>query len=161
VRRTIGVPFFIRETVGDTTPDQRLNRGKLDRFTLDALVNTPASLSADDRLAVYGSLAPGKSNHHMLARYAGTWSRGRVRGDLVNAGWGAAGGFPALIPRDDGPWVDVQVFESPDLCKAWPELDEFEGHEYERTVVPVYSEELDSHVLFDANIYALARTRRA
>ena len=73
-------------------------------------MNTPASLSADDRLAVYGSLAPGKSNHHMLARYAGTWSRGRVRGDLVNAGWGAAGGFPALIPRDDGPWVDVQLY---------------------------------------------------
>jgi gamma-glutamylcyclotransferase (GGCT)/AIG2-like uncharacterized protein YtfP len=124
-------------------------------------VNVPPSMSADDRLAVYGSLAPGKSNHHMLARYAGTWTRGRVRGDLVNAGWGAAGGFPGLIPREDGPWVDVQVFESSALRKAWPELDEFEGDEYLRTVVPVYSEALDTHLLFEANIYALARTGRA
>ena len=31
---------------------------------------------------------------------------------LVNAGWGAAGGFPGLSPRADGRWVSVDVFES-------------------------------------------------
>src|SRR5688572_3533032 len=36
-------------------PDE-LNRGKIVPFTLGALVNMPASMSADDRLAVYGSL---------------------------------------------------------------------------------------------------------
>ena len=119
--------------------------------------NTRGPMSAHDRLAVYGSLAPGKSNHHMLAKYAGTWTHGRVRGDLVNAGWGAAGGFPGLVPRDEGPWVAVQVFESAVLRAAWPELDEFEGDEYQRTIVTVYSEDSDAHVLFEANIYALAR----
>jgi gamma-glutamylcyclotransferase (GGCT)/AIG2-like uncharacterized protein YtfP len=110
----------------------------------------------DNRLAVYGSLAPGKSNHRMLAKYAGTWSRGRVRGDLVNAGWGAAGGFPGLIPRADGPWVRVDVFESDALPNAWTELDSFEGSEYTRVSIDVFPEESDVEPLFVANIYALA-----
>ena len=93
----------------------------------------------------------------MLAPYAGTWTRGRVRGDLVNAGWGAAGGYLGLTLRDDGPWVAVQVFESAALPGAWPELDAFEGDEYRRTVVLVYAENDDSKPLFEANIYALAR----
>jgi gamma-glutamylcyclotransferase (GGCT)/AIG2-like uncharacterized protein YtfP len=108
------------------------------------------------RLAVYGSLAPGKSNHHMLASYAGTWTRGRVRGDLVNAGWGAAGGFPGLIPRPDGPWIPVQIFESAELPNAWKALDEFEGIEYRRVLIEVFSEDSDDESMFVANIYALA-----
>jgi gamma-glutamylcyclotransferase (GGCT)/AIG2-like uncharacterized protein YtfP len=108
------------------------------------------------RLAVYGSLAPGKSNHYMLAGYPGTWTRGRVRGDLVNAGWGAAGGFPGLIPRPGAPWVPVQVFESDELPSAWAALDEFEGSEYRRVMVDVFSEDSDRAPLFQANIYAIA-----
>ena len=110
----------------------------------------------DHRLAVYGSLAPGKSNHHMLAKYPGTWTRGRVRGHLVNAGWGAAGGFPGLIPRADGPWVSVDVFESAALPNAWAELDTFEGSEYARVPIDVFSEDSDAASMFVANIYALA-----
>jgi gamma-glutamylcyclotransferase (GGCT)/AIG2-like uncharacterized protein YtfP len=108
------------------------------------------------RLAVYGSLAPGKQNHDLLARYGGTWTRGRVRGDLVNAGWGATGGFPALVPRDDGPWVPVHVLESPLLDDGWPELDAFEGDEYRRVLLAVYSDDVDARFLFMANVYALA-----
>jgi len=115
-------------------------------------------MTPDFRLAVYGSLAPGKANHHLLAYYAGVWTRGRVRGDLVNAGWGAAGGFPGLLPRRDGPWVAVHVLESPSLTSGWQALDEFEGSEYRRVVVPVYAEDADAHFLFDASIYALAST---
>ena len=66
-------------------------------------------------------------------------AEGRVRGDLINAGWGAAGGYLGLIPRDDGPWVTVQVFESESLADAWQELDAFEGSEYRRVLIPVYS----------------------
>ena len=113
-------------------------------------------MTPDSRLAVYGSLAPGKANHHLLAKHTGVWTRGRVRGDLLNAGWGAAGGFPGLLPRDDGPWVAVEVLESPSLIDGWAALDEFEGAEYQRVIVPVFSEEPDAHFLFDANIYALA-----
>jgi hypothetical protein len=52
-------------------------------------------------------------------------------------GVGAAGGYLGLIPRDDGPWVAVQVFESESLAGAWQELDEFEGSEYQRVLIPV------------------------
>jgi gamma-glutamylcyclotransferase (GGCT)/AIG2-like uncharacterized protein YtfP len=114
-------------------------------------------MSSVPRLAVYGSLAPGRENHYLLAKYPGTWSRGRVRGDLLNAGWGAAGGYLGLIPRDDGPWVAVQVFESESLDDAWRALDEFEGSEYRRVLIPVYSEDADARLLYSANIYALAR----
>ena len=109
----------------------------------------------NDRLAVYGSLAPGKSNHYMLARYPGIWTRGRVRGDLVNAGWGAAGGFPGLVPRADAPWVRVEIFESKELQNAWGALDEFEGIEYQRVLIDVFSEESDNRPLFQAHIYAI------
>ena len=113
--------------------------------------------SSVPRLAVYGSLAPGRENHYLLAKYPGTWSRGRVRGDVINAGWGAAGGYLGLIPRDDGPWVAVQVFESESLAGAWQELDEFEGSEYQRVLIPVYSEDADAKLLYSASVYALAR----
>ena len=111
---------------------------------------------ASNRLAVYGSLAPGKSNHFMLANYAGTWTRGRVRGELVNAGWGAAGGFPGLVPRADAPWVSVEIFESDDLPIAWPALDEFEGREYQRVLIDVFPEESEITPLFQAYVYSIA-----
>lgn len=114
-------------------------------------------MSSVQRLAVYGSLQPGRENHYLLANYPGTWSRGRVRGDLINAGWGAGGGYPGLIPRDDGPWVSVQVFTSESLSGAWEELDAFEGSEYQRVEVPVHSEDADARLLYTANLYALAR----
>jgi gamma-glutamylcyclotransferase (GGCT)/AIG2-like uncharacterized protein YtfP len=113
-------------------------------------------MSSAPRLAVYGSLAPGRENHDLLAKYHGTWSHGRVRGDLVNAGWGASGGYPGLIPRDDGPWVAVQVFESASLTDAWWELDAFEGSEYRRVLIPVYSDDADARLLYTAHLYALA-----
>jgi gamma-glutamylcyclotransferase (GGCT)/AIG2-like uncharacterized protein YtfP len=114
-------------------------------------------MSSIPRLAVYGSLQPGRENHYLLAKYPGTWSRGRVRGDLVNAGWGAAGGYLGLIPRHDGPWVSVQVFTSESLSDAWEELDEFEGSEYRRVLISVHSEDPDARLLYTANLYALAR----
>ena len=43
--------------------------------------------SADERLAVYGSLRPGEENAHILAPLAGQWTSGTVRGRLRNAGW--------------------------------------------------------------------------
>jgi hypothetical protein len=47
------------------------------------------ALDARHRLTTYGSLAPGRPNHHQLDGLEGRWSRGHVRGTLVDAGWGA------------------------------------------------------------------------
>jgi gamma-glutamylcyclotransferase (GGCT)/AIG2-like uncharacterized protein YtfP len=96
-----------------------------------------ASGSALHRLATYGSLAPGGPNHDQLDCLDGRWLDGHVRGRLVNAGWGAGLGYPALILDPEGPEVPVQVFESVDLPDHWSRLDDFEGAGYHRIVTTV------------------------
>ena len=94
-------------------------------------------MNAECRLVAYGTLAPGSPNHQQLNGLNGRWLGGRVRGALVQQGWGAALGYPALILDPDGPIVEVQIFESPDLPSHWPRLDDFEGAGYQRVTVPV------------------------
>jgi gamma-glutamylcyclotransferase (GGCT)/AIG2-like uncharacterized protein YtfP len=103
------------------------------------------------RLATYGSLRPGRPNHHQLDGLRGRWSAGHVHGRLVDAGWGAALGYPALVPDEDGPAVEVEVFESADLPEHWTRLDEFEGPAYERVAVVVHGPDGD----VPASIYVL------
>src|SRR5580698_6593519 len=106
----------------------------------------------DTRLAIYGTLAPGRVNHHQISALAGKWQRGTVKGRLLSSGWGAAQGFPGLIPDSLGPLVDVDLFESTDLPEHWARLDEFEGIGYRRVVTTVNTEEGDR----SAWIYVLA-----
>jgi len=107
---------------------------------------------ADIRLAVYGSLAPGRANHHQLAELPGRWRRGAVRGRLVDAGWGSALGFPGLILDPSAPPIEVQIFESPELPAHWARLDEFEGPDYRRVVTRVATADGD----VGACVYVLA-----
>ena len=87
------------------------------------------------RLAVYGSLAPGRPNHGQLAGIPGRWFAGIVQGHLHAAGWGSALGFPGLVLGENGEDVEVQIFESQSLRAEWPRLDAFEGPEYRRVNV--------------------------
>lgn len=98
---------------------------------------TETSGAADTRLAVYGSLAPGRVNHGQISALAGSWRQGTVRGFLHPAGWGAALGFPGLVLDPAGPEVAVDVFESAELPEHWARLDEFEGPGYRRAVASV------------------------
>ncbi len=91
----------------------------------------------DTRLAVYGTLAPGRVNHRQISALAGTWQRGTVKGKLFPSGWGAAMGFPALILDPLGPSVDVDLLESAELPAHWARLDRFEGSGYRRVVAKV------------------------
>ena len=75
----------------------------------------------------------------------------------VQCGVGCGGRLPGPHRAIDGPWVTVQVFESESLADAWQELDAFEGSEYRRVLIPVYSEDPDARLLYSANLYALAR----
>lgn len=81
------------------------------------------------RLAVYGTLAPGERNHHELAGCRGCWRRGTVRGHLTRRE------YPELRPAADAPWVAVQVLDSRDLPAHWAALDRFEGDGYRRLLV--------------------------
>jgi gamma-glutamylcyclotransferase (GGCT)/AIG2-like uncharacterized protein YtfP len=89
------------------------------------------------RLAIYGTLAPGRVNHHQISALAGNWQRGTVKGKLFPSGWGAAQGFPGLILDALGPLVEVDLFESTELPEHWARLDEFEGSGYRRLVTTV------------------------
>jgi gamma-glutamylcyclotransferase (GGCT)/AIG2-like uncharacterized protein YtfP len=113
--------------------------------------SAPASDSPLHRLATYGSLAPGRPNHHQLAGLRGRWLDGQVRGRLVNAGWGADLGYPALILDPKGTAIPVHIFESLDLPEHWSRLDDFEGSGYQRVVTTVRTSAGD----IEASIYVL------
>ncbi len=98
------------------------------------------TLTVEHRLAIYGTLAPGRVNHHMVSMIQGTWREGIVRGHLSEDGWGATYGFPGIRLDPDGDEVVVQVLESPDLPAHWERLDDFEGAEYARVSVDVETE---------------------
>jgi len=104
----------------------------------DAERRLEALFGISHTLAVYGTLAPGRPNHHVVAPLGGEWTDGLVEGELSPVGWGATLGYPAFRPRVGGPAVAVQVLTSPSLAAAWPTLDRFEGPEYRRIVVPVF-----------------------
>lgn len=94
----------------------------------------------DTRLAVYGTLAPGRRNEHELAHLGGTWITGTVRGHLREQGWGSAHGYPGIVLDADGPEVEVHVLTSARLVDEWARLDEFEGPGYRRATVKVEAE---------------------
>ena len=103
-------------------------------------MTSPKTL-AETRLATYGTLAPGRVNHGQLAELEGVWREGTVMGRLVEAGWGAALGYPGLILDPAGPAVEVHLFESAELPDHWPRLDAFEGPGYRRDVTQVTTED--------------------
>jgi hypothetical protein len=70
---------------------------------LDALFRTSHTL------AVYGTLAPGQPNHHIVAPLRGEWTDGLIEGDLLPVGWGADLGYPGFRPRVGGAAVVVWV----------------------------------------------------
>ena len=107
------------------------------------------------RLATYGTLAPGRPNHYQLDGLRGRWFAGHVNGMLVDAGWGAGLGYPALVLDPDGSAIGVDVFESVDLPAHWTRLDAFEGPGYQRVTTTVRT----STGKVDASIYVLVHTR--
>jgi gamma-glutamylcyclotransferase (GGCT)/AIG2-like uncharacterized protein YtfP len=104
------------------------------------------------RLAVYGTLAPGRQNHGQLSDLPGRWLVGHVRGSLVEAGWGATLGYPGMHLEPDGAPIEVFVFESQALIDHWQRLDAFEGPGYRRTSVDVSTDE----GVLTASIYVLS-----
>ena len=98
-----------------------------------------AGMDGCHRLAIYGSLAPGGPNHQQVAGLRGRWYPGELHGRLVNAGWGASLGYPALVLDPDGSAVEVKILESEDLPAHWTRLDNFEGPGYQRVLTTVRS----------------------
>ena len=109
------------------------------------------AFSADRRLMVYGSLAPGQSNHQIVSDIPGTWIEGvHVQGERFELGWGADMGYPGFTWIPEGPSVSGWLLKSKSLPAHWPRLDVFEGPQYCRILVPVF---LHRDFLTVANIY--------
>ncbi|WP_205744833.1 gamma-glutamylcyclotransferase [Dermacoccus sp. 147Ba] len=87
---------------------------------------TPEELDVEHRLVVYGTLAPGEPNEHVMADIPGTWTPAVVRGTRVDSGRGAAFGYPGLT-LDDADDVNCALFESAELPRHWPRLDPSRG----------------------------------
>lgn len=105
------------------------------------------------RLFVYGTLAPGRSNAHVLADVPGDWQPATVRGTVLPDGWGAAAGYPGLILDESASEVQGLLFTSSELPAHWQRLDDFEGEGYVRVLVAV---RLGQGAVVPAQVYALS-----
>jgi gamma-glutamylcyclotransferase (GGCT)/AIG2-like uncharacterized protein YtfP len=110
----------------------------------------------NNKLFVYGTLAPGQPNHSVLKPLGGDWQRATLKGTLYDQGWGADQGCPGIVPSDEGDNVEGYVFTSDALPQFWAQLDAFEGDEYQRTAVTVTLSQDNSKV--DAYVYAVTIT---
>lgn len=90
-----------------------------------------------DALFVYGTLAPGRPNEHVLAGVPGRWEPASAIGTLLERGWGAALGYPVLHLDGGESSVEGFLFTSDALDQHWGRLDDFEGGEYERVLTTV------------------------
>ena len=131
---------LVGESPASTVPD----------LFLESILAQPSG-----KLAVYGTLAPGEENHGVLDGIDGVWIDGFVRGALLKSGWGAPLGFPALRWDPSRAGIPVKLLVSPHLRSHWKRLDEFEGEEYRRILVPVEQERTTIAV---ANIYVINET---
>jgi gamma-glutamylcyclotransferase (GGCT)/AIG2-like uncharacterized protein YtfP len=107
-----------------------------------------------ERLFVYGTLAPGRPNEHVLSKVPGTWQQATVRGRLVHEGWGAEQGYPGIVLDESATVVHGYLLASDALHSEWSRLDEFEGKQYDRVLANV---QLDSGQVVEAYLYQLKR----
>lgn len=136
---------------GETRP------GSAERRRLEAALDR--LFDASNHLIVYGSLAPGGSNHRLLDDAPGEWREGWVTGELHGEGWGAAAGYPGLrwIPATgdaEAPRVAAHLLVSEALPDRFARLDRFEGPGYRRVLVPFFTEEQRPAAV--GNLYELA-----
>ncbi len=85
------------------------------------------------RLFVYGSLAPGETNHGVMSQISGKWQSAHLQGNLINPNWRTEGGYPSFELNQNADWVQGMIFSSDHLPDHWSRLDAFEGQGYVRS----------------------------
>jgi len=134
----------------------RVNRARLGIAAGDEIAERAIERvhRASVTLAIYGTLAPGKANHHHIAELGGTWHDAAVRGRLDRVPCGIHEGLPAIVLDPAAAPHPLKVLVCEHLPAAWPRLDAFEGDEIQRLLVPLEGADGATGV---ANIYALRR----
>lgn len=105
-------------------------------------------------LIIYGSLAPGESNHSIMDPIKGEWKKATIKGKLLEGGWGSSLGYHGFTPAnsDEAEIINAYVLFSKDLTASWNYLDEFEGDGYIRIQTEYQLENGEKGIGF---IYAL------
>ena len=88
-------------------------------------------IEPETRLAVYGTLLPGRVNASMLAELEGSWQDAVVKGEIEERG-----GLPIFRWCIPGAEVHAKVFTSPALPNHLQRIDRSEGANYRRILVP-------------------------
>jgi len=81
-------------------------------------------LKVKSTLIVYGSLAPGESNHHIISHIDGVWSKAFIKGKIVDNGWLTRNGYPEFqrVHENDAEKLEVLAFISQDLHLHWEHI---------------------------------------
>jgi gamma-glutamylcyclotransferase (GGCT)/AIG2-like uncharacterized protein YtfP len=105
---------------------------------------------------IYGTLGPGRPNHHKIEHIKGTWKKAIIKGKLEARGWGADLGYYGYVKVPPGEEDEIEAFIlfSDVLRLHWKLLDDFEGDEYERILAEFKLENGETGV---GNIYALKK----
>jgi len=104
-------------------------------------------------LVVYGSLAPGEANHHVISHIKGIWLKAFIKGKIIDNGWSTRTGYPEFQRTFDSGsnTIEVLAFMSEELDNYWEDIDAFEGTElYNRTRI---SCKLEGGQIISAFIY--------
>ena len=68
-----------------------------------------------EHLLVYGTLAPGESNHYMMKDIPGVWKTAYFKGIVLKKDWGKWNGYPGIILDNEADEINGYVFSSKDL----------------------------------------------
>jgi len=98
----------------------------------------------DQKLIVYGTLAPNAPNERLLEGIAGTWQDCKIRGKIIQR---HRLKYFKWIPNAGE--IDAKVFVSKYLPDKLPSIDRFEGEAYHRILIPA---KVGKHLVV-ANIY--------
>lgn len=107
-----------------------------------------------EKLFVYGTLGLGRPNEHILTKIGGVFESASIRGTLIEEGWGAEMGYPALVLDSDGDKIEGFIFTSVNLPNHWSYLDDFEGEAYQRVIAEVITEK---KLITSAYVYTLQK----
>jgi gamma-glutamylcyclotransferase (GGCT)/AIG2-like uncharacterized protein YtfP len=85
----------------------------------------------DERLVIYGTLAPGRENHRVIEDFSGDYRDCAVHGRIDEVD-----GLPYFTWAPSGASIGAQLFTSRQLPEKWDDLDRFEGDGYKRRLIP-------------------------
>ena len=137
----------------DTTGDSTCGQGADPRSNNVTFSWRLEDVPAEDVLAVYGTLRPGRSNFDIVAPIDGVWLAGTIRGTLGEHPTGQYKGYPAFHVDPGSGHVEVDVLVSDELIENWARLDAFEGPGYRRIIVDVTLDENAGGGTIKANVY--------